>query len=280
MTRALSFRDVLVIVEKVPDLSGIVLVGGQALNFWAETLGIATATSRGRFGPATSYDIDFLASAKAALAFGHATGGEVQVAGMEHAHSPNTALVTLDINGEQHLVDFLGAMRGFSPQELERVSRWAVPLTLERGAPAPISVMHPAHCLEAQLENVYGLALNRRAAPGGARYVRRVRLAIEACRRITLRHLEAGDARSALRVAEKVHALSLLPSAMRARFEDDLRVEDGIANEPTMPAEFLRERLPRLRRAHELKMQRYQRARKGGGKQKPAAKKRVGVRRK
>ena len=40
MRRRLSFADVLAVVEKVPDLSGIVLVGGQALNFWAETLGI------------------------------------------------------------------------------------------------------------------------------------------------------------------------------------------------------------------------------------------------
>jgi len=121
MTRRLSFADVLAVVEKVPDLSGIVLVGGQALNFWAETLGIATADAAGVYGPALSDDIDFLGSARAALAFGAATGGKVDVAGWESAHSPNTALVTLDIDGESHLIDFLSSMKGFSPEELERV---------------------------------------------------------------------------------------------------------------------------------------------------------------
>jgi hypothetical protein len=247
MRRRLSFADVLAVVEKVPDLSGIVLVGGQALNFWAETLGIATADAAGVYGPALSDDIDFLGSARAALAFGAAIGGKVDVAGWESAHSPNTALVTLDIDGESHLIDFLSSMKGFSPEELERVRTWAVPLKLGREAPRPMSVMHPAHCLEAQLENVYG-QLNRRAEPGGERYIGRVRLAVEACRRITLRHAEQGGARSALKVAEKVHELSLLPSAMRARVEDGLQVESGVADTQTMPAEFLAKRLPQLRR--------------------------------
>jgi hypothetical protein len=259
MRRRLSFADVLAVVEKVPDLSGIVLVGGQALNFWAETLGIATADTAGLYGPALSDDIDFLGSARAALAFGAATGGKVAVAGWESAQSPNTALVTLDIDGESHLIDFLSSMKGFSPEELERVRSWAVPLKLGREAPRPMSVMHPVHCLEAQLENVYGHGLNRRAEPGGDRYVGRVRLAVEACRRITLKHAEQGDARSALKVAEKVHDLSLLPAAMRARVEDELRIESGIADTQAMPVEFLAKRLPQLRRELERAIASYER---------------------
>ncbi len=104
--------------------------------------------------------------------------------------------------------------------------------------------------MKPQLANVYGQGLNRRAESGGDRYVGRVRLAIEACRRITLRHVEQGDARSALKVVEKVHELSLVPAAMRARIEDGLRVESGIADTPAMPAEFLTKRLPQLR--HQL----------------------------
>lgn len=258
MKRRLSFSDVLAVVERVPDLSGIVLVGGQALNFWAETLNIANADATGLYGPALSDDIDFLGSARAAIAFGAATGGKVAVAGWESAHSPNTALVTLDIDGESHLIDFLSSMKGFPPEELERVRSWAVALKLGREAPRPMSVMHPAHCLEAQLENVYG-QLNRRTEPGGDRYVGRVRLAIEACQRITLRHADHGDARSALKVAEKVHELSLLATSMRARVEDDLRVEAGIADTAAMPAEFLTRRLPQLRRELERAIKTYER---------------------
>ena len=259
MTRRLSFRDVLAVVEKVPDLSGIVLVGGQALNFWAETLEIATPDSEGLYGPAVSDDIDFLGSARSAVAFSDAIGGSVQIAGMDSPHSPNTALVTLDIDGEERLIDFLGDMKGFSSGELARVHAWAVPLRMRRGAPRPMYVMHPVHCLEAQIENVYGTALNRRAELGGERYVSRVRLAIEACRRTTLRYLKNGDARSALNLAEKVHMLSLLPAAMRARFEDGLQVEMGIVESSEMPKEFLEKRLPQLRAAHERKLSKSER---------------------
>jgi len=263
VNRRLSFGDVLAVVERVPDLSGIVLVGGQALNFWAERLGIASADTAGLYGPALSDDIDFLGSARAALAFGEATGGNVAVAGMEDAHSPNTALVTLDIEGEKHLIDFLDGMKGFSAQELERVKQWAVPLTLPRGTPRPLYVMHPVHCFEAQLENVYGSALNRRDEPGGERYIGRIELAIEACRRIGDRHLTDGQARSALRLAEKVHELSMLPSAMRARFADGVRVERGMPDASTMPADFRDKRLPQLRDQLERVARRYERTHKG-----------------
>lgn len=261
MSRRLAFGDVLAVVEKVPDLAGIVLVGGQALNFWAESLSIAAADSSGAYGPALSDDIDFLGSARSALAFGEAIGGKVAIAGMD-AHSPNTALVTLDIDGEERLIDFLGDMLGFSAQELERVRHWAVPLSIRSGAPRPMHVMHPVHCLEAQLENVYGSALNRRAEMGGERYVGRVKLAIEACRRITLRHLREGDERSALKVVEKVHELSLLQSAMRARFEDGLYVEAAIPDLSVMPAEFREKRAPQMQRRLELAIKKDERRRK------------------
>jgi len=60
VTRELSIQDVASIIERVPDLSGMMLVGGQALNYWAETLGIADARSTGIYGPATSEDIDIM----------------------------------------------------------------------------------------------------------------------------------------------------------------------------------------------------------------------------
>lgn len=259
MNRRLSIRDVRAVIERVPDLSGIVLVGGQALNFWAEALGIANENSQGLYGPAVSGDIDFLGSATAALAFGEAAGGKVKIAGMDDAHSPNTALVTLDIEGEQHLIDFLGGMKGFSHQELERVKRSAMPVGLVPGRHQPMLVMHPVHCLESQIENIYGHQLNRRAELGGERYVGRVKLAVEACKRITVRHLEQGDTRAALKVAEKVHALSLLPAALRARLEDGVCVEEGIPDSPAMPKDFLEKRLPQLRRVLERKISKYRR---------------------
>jgi len=254
VSRRLSIGDVRAILAKLPDRSDIVLVGGQALNFWAEALAIADARSTGAFGPALSEDIDFLGPPAAALAFAEATGGNVKLPRFDDAASPNTGLVTLDIDGEPHVVDFLGGLQGFSFRELEELRRFALPVgRYVEGLPQMV-VMHPVHCLQSQLENVYGRALDRRAEPGGERYIGRIRLAIEACRRITERYLAAGDPRSALKVAEKVHALSLLQAALRAQAEDGVRVDEGILDSPAMPREFLEKRLPQFRRICERRL--------------------------
>jgi len=250
VTRQLSVRDVRAVVSKVPTLSGIVLVGGQALNYWAEALGIATEDSKNAYGPAVSGDIDFLGSAKAAIEFGRAVNGKVKVAGLGDA-SPNAALVTLDIEGEEHQIDFLSDLKGFSAVELEKLKALAARVGLVAGDHQPILVMHPVHCLKSQLENVYG-QLNRRAEPGGDRYVGRINLAIEACRRITLQYIERGDNRSALNIAEEVHNLSMLPSSLRARREDNLNVAGAIPVD-AMPAEFREKRYPHMQASLERK---------------------------
>jgi hypothetical protein len=121
--------------------------------------------------------------------------------------------------------------------------------------------MHPVHCLAAQLENVYGRALNRRTEPGGERYAGRVRLAIEACRRITLQHLDNGDVRSALRVIEKSYELSLLPSAMRARREDGLRMEEAIPDSAQLQTEFREKRALQVRKRLEQAIRKHERSR-------------------
>jgi hypothetical protein len=58
--------------------------------------------------------------------------------------------------------------------------------------------------------------------------VSRVRLAIEACRRMGEQCAEGGDIQKARDIAEHVHTLSCLRSALRARHDDGLHVEEGI----------------------------------------------------
>ena len=244
-------------MERVPDLSGMMLVGGQALNYWAETLEIADATSTGIYGPATSEDIDIMGSVKAVRAFAQAVDGKPYIAGFDDSHSPNSGVVTFDFRGETHSIDFLAQMAGFKPLELQAVPKWSLTVPLCNTSTAPLSVMHPMHCLQAQLENIYGAILNRRASAYGERYVSRVRLAIEACRRMGKQCAERGDIQKARDIAEHVHTLSCLRSALRARHDDGLRVEDGIYTGAKMPEEFLNLRVPQMMRLLGRKVQKY-----------------------
>lgn len=117
--------------------------------------------------------------------------------------------------------------------------------------------MHPMHCLQAQLENIYGALLNRRASASGERYVSRVRLAIEACRRIGQQRAEAEDTKKARDIAEHVHTLSCLRSALRARYDDGLHVEEGIYTGSYMPQQFLNLRVSQMMRLLARKVQKY-----------------------
>jgi hypothetical protein len=258
VTRELSIQDVAGIMGRVPDLTGMMLVGGQALNYWAETLGIADAKSTGIYGPATSEDIDIMGSVKAVRAFAQAVGGKAHIAGFDDSHSPNSGVVIFDFQGETHSVDFLAQMAGFKPMELPAVLKRAVTGPLCSTSTAPLSVMHPMHCLQAQLENIYGAMLNRRASAYGERYVSRVRLAIEACRRIGQQCAEGGDIQKTRDIAEHVHTLSCLRSALRARHEDGLHVEEGIYTGEHMPQEFLNLRVPQMLRLLARKVQKYE----------------------
>jgi hypothetical protein len=113
--------------------------------------------------------------------------GIPHVAGFDDSHSPNSGVVTFDFQGETHSIDFLAQMAGFKPLELPAVLKCPLTVPLCNISTAPLSVMHPMHCLQAQLENIYGATLNRRASAYGERYVSRVRLAMEARRATNVR---------------------------------------------------------------------------------------------
>ena len=275
MRRMLAFEDVLAIAARSDATRGIVLVGGQALNFWSDYFEIVTPATEDKFGVALSNDIDFVGGAREATAFAAGVGGSVRIAGEADAHSPNTALVMLRDGGDEHIIDFLGSLNGFSPREFEQVAQWAVPVRLAPESDAYLQVMHPVHCLQAQLANVYGPSLDRRSGPGGERHARRVRLAVEASRRTVLDLLGRGAERNAFKVVERLHAVSLLEPALRARVLDGIEVECAIPV-ARMPAIFRERRAESMQRALELALGKYERllARRAAIATKKAAKKR------
>lgn len=255
--RDLSIDDVAEIIEHIPDLKDIILIGGQALNYWAEILGLADAKSTGAYGPATSKDIDFLGSIAAVRAFAAGVQGELSIAGWDDSFSPNSGVVAFDFHGETREIDFLANMDGFTTVELSTVRKWAQRVQLRESLTASLAVMHPMHCLQAQLENIYG-TLDRRGSEAGLRYASRVRLAVEACRRLSEKSASAGDTETAIVIAEHVHTLSLLSSALRARREDGVRLEDGIYSGPGMPSNFLKLRIAQMQRLLDRKVTKYE----------------------
>lgn len=252
--RRLSYRQVLEIVSGKP-VEELILVGGQALNAWAEALGVASDNAEGLYGAALSDDIDFLGLAPAAIALAEALEADVAVATMDD-HTPNAAIVTFDYDGEQNQIDVLHSLQGFSHLELEQVRRWAAVPIMPNAGRGALRVMHAVHCLQSQLENVYG-SLNRRADADGARNANRVRLAAEVVRRTIPRYLDDNDAGSGRAVVEKVYEFARARPALRALTQDGIDITQSVVGDERLGADFVGKRLPQLRKYFQTATEKY-----------------------
>lgn len=256
--RRLSYRQVIELVSGKP-IDELILVGGQAINAWAEALGLANEHEEGLYGAAVSDDIDFLGLAPAAIKLADAIGGEVKVAGID-SHTPNAAVVTFDVDGETNTIDVLHSLQGFSEADLQEVRKWAATPELPEALENRLRVMHPLHCLQAQLENVYG-SLNRRERDDGERSANRVRMLCEITRRAIQRYLDGNDADSARASIERLYALARTGPALRALAADGIDLVAGHSRDAQLGPDFVAKRLPQLERYLKDKLERDERRR-------------------
>ena len=227
----LGLPEVADLLDQSPHTRKAILVGGQALNVLAVHYGLdAIAT-------AVSNDIDFFGNATLAREAGKAWGGRTRKPDMDN-HTPNSALVLVEIHGQTHQIDFMSQILGVQANELEN---WAA--SVEVGGKA-FHVMHPLHVLQSQLQNVYGV-LDRRSM--GPRALSRTALAIKVAERSTREYLDDGDIRAARKAAERVVEIAATEAGLRAWHADRLDLLTAIPSHNKWPEEFLEKRLPQIR---------------------------------
>ena len=227
----LGLSEVADLLDQSPSTRKATLVGGQALNVLAVHYGLdAIAT-------AVSEDIDFFGDAALAREASKAWGGHTRKAGMED-HTPNSALVLVEIHGQTHQIDFMSQILGVQANELEA---WAATIEVDE---KKFRVMHPLHVLQSQLENVYGMLDRRRMGP---RAVSRTRLAVRVAERSIRGYLNGGDIRAALKAAERVSEIAATRAGLRAWHVDGLDLLTAIPSHSKWPTEFLEKRLPQIR---------------------------------
>jgi len=142
-----------------------VLVGGQAVAFWAGYYGIQSRL------PALTTDIDYLGTAAdarkadARISFRHA----LKIATFDDA-TPNTAVITVELEGydEPILIDYLASIVGLDSRD---VRKGAVLIDFDG---VRLHVLHPLQLLESKIHNLYRIE-SKRTAEG----IEQARLAIE-----------------------------------------------------------------------------------------------------
>ena len=249
-------KDLTKVLESLPEDDNTILIGGQALNVWAEyysELDAALTTH----SPFFSNDIDFLGDKQAATALHDAWKGTIKIPDMD-THTAMTAKLTFKLeDGRPVNVDFLEVMIGVDNYHIRKEA-------LKINTPPSqksILVLHPAHCLASRIYNTYGI-LDRRTRYPGDHHVKRTRLAVKILNHNLTDLFKKNDeraSRQAYRFIEYTASLSCEDPAKRAFHLDNIDVLDAIPRNPELgiSEKFLTERLPRIQTHVALKRKIY-----------------------
>ncbi|KKC24361.1 hypothetical protein [Sphingomonas sp. SRS2] len=132
------------------------MVGGQALNLWAEYYSDRAAELL-EFRPYTSKDIDYYGQRDVAKKLADGLGGTVEVPDANDT-TFQTAIVHATIGGLAIDIDFLSHVKGVQRGLEQGVADLILPYEHEGIAgEIAIRLMHPLHCLQSRVANVMDL---------------------------------------------------------------------------------------------------------------------------
>jgi hypothetical protein len=186
------------------------LVGGQALAFWATHYAVKPA---GILATAVTTDVDFIGSAKVAANLGRSLGWQLWMPSSNDP-SPQVAKLTKTVPGVGiKQIDFLDAILGL---QTTRVEQRAVKVTFPNGA--RIRVLHPLDVLESRVRNILLLTSERNKTS-----VAQAALAITITRRFLVSMIEERvDKRIIWDAVERVAKIALNKRLAEASAENKL----------------------------------------------------------
>ena len=213
------------------------LVGGQALAFWAQHYQI---TPLGVLAQHVTSDADFLGSAATARELAEALrphGWRYWPVSMDDA-TAQTAKLSKRIEGEGiKQIDFLGSIIGLAT---DRIKQRAVVLHLADGT--RLQVLHPLDVLESRLKNLAVLP-SKRDRQG----VAQAQLAIDIVRSYLEQLIAAGDLRQLLSAIERVARIALDKTLDAVFHEFRLDLLSAVPADRVPSEEFQTRRWPQIR---------------------------------
>ena len=178
------------------------LVGGQALAFWADHLHVRLP---GDLASGVTADADFIGDASLAKSLGKHLGWDTWIPALDDA-TAQTGKVTHRLkNGSVKQVDFLSGVVGLTTKDLARRA-----VTMEVPDIGPLRVLHPIDVLDSRIQNLHLLAAKR--TPAG---IAQAQLALNVTRAfIQLEITERGE-RVGLKLLERTADIASDISAIR-----------------------------------------------------------------
>jgi hypothetical protein len=149
-------RRILADLRQLSEKHHVVVIGGQAVYFWAYYFsqrmpGLLSGA------PPTSKDLDICGDKQAVVQAAKLLHGEPRLPAFEHM-SPNAGIVEFrDSEGYDRVLDVIAEPYGLKREDVIRTS---LRVTIEGdGKPVPFYVMNPVVCMESRVKNVGGLGI-------------------------------------------------------------------------------------------------------------------------
>jgi len=178
------------------------LVGGQALAFWADHLQVELPA--GLISGVTA-DADFIADSSLAKDLGKRMGWKVWIPALDDS-TPQTGKVTHRTrSGEVKQVDFLSGVAGLTTKDLARRA-----IEMEVPDIGHLRVIHPIDVLDSRIQNLHLLPGKR--TPAG---IAQAQLALNVARAFIRQHVTAHGERAGLKLLERVADIAADIAAIR-----------------------------------------------------------------
>lgn len=141
------------IFVKIQEETDLVLVGGQAVNFWA-TLYRNSELKLEQYLPFSSEDIDFFGGRLEAIICHKILGGELKL-NKDFNPSPNSGVIVTNFQNKKLRIDFLSSVFGLNDTEISESA--IVFVGQEELGGIKLKVLNPILCLEGKLKSLVGL---------------------------------------------------------------------------------------------------------------------------
>jgi hypothetical protein len=240
----LAFDDAFELLGPALPHDAIVLVGGQAVNYWVSYYR-GREPSLDNMAVVTSDDVDFWGSQEDAARMARAITGSTFKPVSVDALAAATAVVTFhDKRGVERRIDFLRTVHGL---QVQQVRETAIEIELKDRQDNPtgvlLRVLHPVLCVVSRFHNTHSFE-NYQSERG-----RRQASAAIGCAKGFVRGLcDSGELRAAYRSIEVLGALACSKEGRDVYDRFQLDAFEAIPDHPGLGDDFRAKRLPQLRR--------------------------------
>lgn len=167
------------------------LVGGQALAFWADYLQVERPAS---LKSGVTADADFIGDSALAKDLAKRLGWQVWIPALDDATAQTGKVTQRTKTGTVKQVDFLSGVVGLTSKDLARRA-----IELEIPNVGKLRVIHPVDVLDSRIQNLHALPEKRNEAGIG-----QAQLAVDTARKYMRKEIAMRDERAGLKLLERI----------------------------------------------------------------------------